>query len=134
MQISIPVLIIAQIARRGKGIVLFIASPVLEQVVCVAAVIYIWHGSTKVLVFQIEIKKIINNKTHFHRSSEITMLCVFALFIFFCLLFSQRSLELGSKLHTHKNGLLHPYSPLPIYHGSHQIQGSEEKGKLGFCL
>lgn len=57
MQISIPVLITAQIARRGEGIVMFIASPVLEQVVCVGAVIYIWHGSTKVLVFQIEIKK-----------------------------------------------------------------------------
>jgi len=85
MQISIPVLITAQIAQRGKRRVLFIASPVLEQVVCVGAVSYIWHGSTKVLVFQIEIKKIINNKTHFHRSSEITMLCVFCIVHFFLL-------------------------------------------------
>jgi hypothetical protein len=41
MQISIQVLIIAQTAQRGKGRGLFIAAPVLEQVVCVGSVIYI---------------------------------------------------------------------------------------------
>lgn len=60
MQISIPVLITAQTAGRGKGIVLFIASPVLEQVVCVGAVSYIWHGRHQSSGFPNRNKK--NNK------------------------------------------------------------------------
>ena len=96
MQISIPVLVIAQIGRRGKGIFLFIASPVLEQVVCVEAVIYIWHGCTKVLVSQIEIKKIIKTKPIFTGVQKLRCFVFFCIVHFFCLLFSQHSLELSS--------------------------------------
>jgi len=94
MQISIPVLITAQIAQRAVGIVLFIASPCIgTSRMCWRRELYLaWqHQSSG---FPNRNKK--NNKQQNPFSQEFRnydALCFFCIVHFFCLLFSQRSLE-----------------------------------------